>query len=216
MQILKADTAVDVRMGPFVDATDGVTPETVSTVTLGGADQAELLKHNGAATTSIAGNTFADVASCAGWMDLSLTTGNTDTEGLLSIVIQDSSVCLPVFKEFMVVNANVYASFFEVAGADYLDTNMLQLAGSTANATSLGAGASGSVSGIVSTSSSDVSVTSDLSETTIDHYAGRVIIFLTGNLAGQASDITAYAADGTMTVTTLTEAPTSTDTFIIV
>jgi len=214
VQILKADTQVDVRVGPCVDAADGVTPETG--ITLGAADQAELLKHNGAATTDISGRTFAAVSACDGWFDLTLTTADTDTEGLMTLVVQDSSEMLPVFKDFMVVSANVYASLYEVAAADYLDINVLQLAGSTANATSLGAGASGSVSGIVSTSSSSTSVTSDLSETTTDHYAGRVIIFLTGNLAGQATDITAYANGGTMTVTELTEAPASTDTFIIV
>ncbi|MHC4464855.1 MAG: hypothetical protein ACYS30_26010 [Planctomycetota bacterium] len=87
MQILKADTAVKVRVGPFVDVTDGYTPETG--VTLGSADEAELLKHNGAATVDISGNTWGAIAGCDGWYDLSLTSGNLDTEGLLDIVVQE-------------------------------------------------------------------------------------------------------------------------------
>lgn len=59
----------------------------------------------------------------------------------------------------------------------------------------------------------------DITEATADHYNGRVIIFLTGALAGQATDITDYAAVGGIgqfTVTALTESPANNDTFIVV
>lgn len=59
----------------------------------------------------------------------------------------------------------------------------------------------------------------DITEATADHYNGRVVIFLTGALAGQATDITDYSAVGGIgqfTVTALTEAPSNNDTFIIV
>ncbi len=127
MQVVKADTATIVRVGPFVDVGDGFTPETG--ITLGAADEAELLKHNGAATTTISTATFAAVTSCDGWYDLSLTTAHTDTEGLLTIVIQDDSVCLPVFGHFMVVNANVYDSLYGTAAADYLQVDTIQISG---------------------------------------------------------------------------------------
>jgi len=110
MQFLKADTAVIVRIGPFVDITDGLTPETG--VTLSGADEAEVLKHNGVGTSSIAASTWAAISGCDGWYDLTLTTGNTDTEGLLTVVVQDDNVCLPVFVHFMVLSANVYDALF--------------------------------------------------------------------------------------------------------
>lgn len=114
---LKQSTSRVVRLGPFVDATDGVTPETG--ITLGAADQAEALKAAGAATVDISSNTFAAVTGCDGWYDLTLTTTDTNTLGDLTIVIQDSSVCLPVFKTFEVVPANIYDS--EVAGTDTLN-----------------------------------------------------------------------------------------------
>lgn len=50
-----------------------------------------------------------------------------------------------------------------------------------------------------------------------DNYVGRVIIFLTGSLVGQATDVTAY--NGTtkiLTVTALTSAPSVSDTFLMV
>ena len=59
--------------------------------------------------------------------------------------------------------------------------------------------------------------TTDLTETTDDHYIGRTIIWLTGVLAGQATDITDYSGtNGTLTFTALTEAPSNGDTGIIV
>lgn len=59
----------------------------------------------------------------------------------------------------------------------------------------------------------------DITEATADHYKGRVIIWKTGNLAGQATRITAYAKVGTIgqfTVVSMTEAPANNDTFTIV
>lgn len=59
----------------------------------------------------------------------------------------------------------------------------------------------------------------DITEATADHYNGRIVIFTSGALVGQATDITDYAAVGGIgqfTVTALTEAPANNDTFIIV
>ncbi|KPL25595.1 MAG: hypothetical protein AMJ75_00355 [Phycisphaerae bacterium SM1_79] len=130
MQILKADTQVDVRMGPFVDVGDGFTPETAVTLAGGGdnADEAEMLEHNGAATVDISGNAWDPIPGCDGWYDLTLTAAQLDTEGLLDIVIQNDSVHLPVHARFMVVNANVYDSLFAAATTDYLQTDVTQIA----------------------------------------------------------------------------------------
>lgn len=108
MQTLRKSTQVKVRIGPFVDVVDGFTPQV--DITLGG-DEAELLKHSGAATVDISGNTWAAVTGCRGWYDLTLTVSNTDTEGLLTVVVQDDSDCLPVFAHFMVVSQDIYDGF---------------------------------------------------------------------------------------------------------
>jgi len=49
--ILRQSTQIKVRVGPFVDVSDGFTPETG--VALSTADEAELLKADGAATVDI-------------------------------------------------------------------------------------------------------------------------------------------------------------------
>jgi len=58
----------------------------------------------------------------------------------------------------------------------------------------------------------------DITEATADHFNGRIVIFTTGILVGQATDITDYALNGSngkFTVTALTEAPGNDDTFVI-
>jgi hypothetical protein len=58
----------------------------------------------------------------------------------------------------------------------------------------------------------------DITEATADHYNGRIIVWTTGALAGQATDITDYAlvtTIGQFTVTAMTEAPANNDTGII-
>ncbi len=51
-------------------------------------------------------------------------------------------------------------------------------------------------------------------DATDDHYNGRTIIFTSGVLEDQATDITDYTgATGLLTVTALTEAPTAGDTW---
>lgn len=64
---------------------------------------------------------------------------------------------------------------------------------------------------------STTQATTNLSEATNDHYIGRVIIWLTGVLAGQATDVTDYTGSGgLLTFTALTEAPSNGDTGILV
>lgn len=59
----------------------------------------------------------------------------------------------------------------------------------------------------------------DITEATADHFNGRVVIFTSGVLINQATDITDYVAVGGIgqfTVTALTEAPSNNDTFIVI
>ncbi len=64
---------------------------------------------------------------------------------------------------------------------------------------------------------STTQATTDLAEATDDHYIGRTIVWLTGVLAGQATDVTDYAgANGLLTFTAVTEAPSATDRGILV
>jgi len=213
MHFLRQNSQVDVRIGPAMSYSDGVSPIT-STLSLSVANAAELMKHDGAATVDISGRTFAAVTGVPGWYDLTLITSDLDTCGQLDVAIQDNDKILPIFKSFTVIPREVYDSL--IADSDKLQVDVTQIVASATAATNLRQGALGSVTLIVGTGSSSSSIVTDLSETTVDHYAGRVLVFLTGNLAGQATDISAYNGSGTLTVTALTEAPANSDTAIII
>jgi hypothetical protein len=59
-------------------------------------------------------------------------------------------------------------------------------------------------------------MTTNLTEATDDHYIGRIIIWVTGNLTGQATDITDYVGvNKRLVYTAVTEAPSNGDTFVI-
>lgn len=64
---------------------------------------------------------------------------------------------------------------------------------------------------------STTQMTTNLTEATDDHFNGRIVVFITGVLAGQATDITDYTgATKLVTMTELTEAPGDEDRFVIV
>ncbi len=119
--ILKQSTAIDIRMGPFVDVVDAFTPETG--VTIAASDQAEVLKANGAATVAMAG-VFAAVTDCDGWYDYTASTGDVDTVGEVVFVMQDASVYLPVFVRAYVVEEAVYDAMYGAASAGPLQSTV--------------------------------------------------------------------------------------------
>lgn len=133
MQYLKADTATKVVVGPCVAVGDGFTP--VTTLSLSTADEAEILKHDAAAVTSISSNTFAAITSADGYYNLTITAAQLDTEGRLTVLINDDSLCLPLRHDFMVVNANVFDSLFAAATTDYLQVDATQIVGAAVSTT---------------------------------------------------------------------------------
>lgn len=130
-QFLKQSTAFTFRIGPFLDSTDGVTAETA--LTIAQAD-IQISKAGGAfAQTSATPTTTHDAD---GWYQCPLTTTDTGTVGTLTVQVVMAGAC-PVWKDFMVLPANVYDSL--VGGSDLLDVNTAQWLG-TACATPTVAG----------------------------------------------------------------------------
>jgi len=134
MLYLKANTITEVTVGPAVAVGDGFTP--VTGLVGSSADEFEIIKHGATTTTTIAG-TLAAITGADGYYALDLSATDTNTEGRLTLLINDDSLILPIRLEFMVVNANVYDSLFAVAGTDYLQSDAFQIAGTTQDATDL-------------------------------------------------------------------------------
>jgi hypothetical protein len=121
---LKQSTAVDIKMGPFLDSTDGNTQETALTIT---QPDIRLAKNGGAWAQKNASQTLSHEE--AGWYEVALDTTDTNTLGILIVAIHESGA-LPVWREFMVVPANIYDSV--VSGSDVLDVSVTQWLGTAA------------------------------------------------------------------------------------
>jgi len=94
--------------------------------------------------------------------------------------------------------------------------DITSISGSTVAADNIQRGAEGLVLGATAGVPTTTVIGTDLTETTDDHYKGRIVTFTTGALAGQSSDITGY--NGTtkeLTVTALTDAPAAGVSFVI-
>jgi len=126
---LKQSTAVDVIVGPFVDKTDGNTAETALTVT-----QAEVrLSKNGG---NMAQKNEATALSHdeLGYYVCKFDATDTNTLGILQLMIHESADALPVYHEYMVVTANVYDT---LCSTDKLETDLTQIGGVAQSATDL-------------------------------------------------------------------------------
>lgn len=106
MIYLKQSTSKTLRFGPFLDDSDGKTAETALTIS-----QADirLSKNGGAFAQSNDGSGATHDEN--GWYSLQLNATDTNTLGPLSVAIAESGA-LPVWREFMIVSANIYDSLF--------------------------------------------------------------------------------------------------------
>lgn len=122
MQELRANTQVKVIIGPAVAVGDGFTP--VTTLDLSTADEAELFKHDAAGVTSIAAATFAAIANADGYYNLTITAALSDTEGLLTVTINDDSLILPIIARFMVLSEAAWDSKYIAKDDGFMDVNI--------------------------------------------------------------------------------------------
>jgi hypothetical protein len=103
-EIWQSATGISILLGPFLDKTDGITPETGIDLTT--ADSAIVLKHGVSASLALTSATWTDVTS--GWYALNATSTMFDTLGQCTVRIQDVSICLPLWKDFMVIPTSVW------------------------------------------------------------------------------------------------------------
>lgn len=123
---LKQSTAVVLSFGPFLDKTDGVTPETGLVSALDHASTGVKLSKNGGALTIRHASVTASSYDGYGNYLLTLDTTDTNTLGTLRVQFIETATCLPVWLDCMVMPANVWDSLY---GADYLQVDQLQWLG---------------------------------------------------------------------------------------
>lgn len=116
--LLRANTAVDVLIGPFVDEDDGKTAETGLTIT-----QTDIrLSKNG---QNIAQKN--DANACAhdelGYHNCPLDATDTNTEGQLALCVHESGA-LPVRHEYNVISEAAWDSMFAAKDDGFMDVNI--------------------------------------------------------------------------------------------
>jgi len=134
MRYLKTNTATRVTIGPFLDKTDGITPEVALAVTY--CHLTFMVDDNGVptlaldakATASSGNNDMVHVSNDdAGFYDLELTASNVNYVGRSMLSVNDVTTHCPVFHEFTILPSQVYDSL--ISGSDVLDTNASLLGG---------------------------------------------------------------------------------------
>lgn len=105
MNYLREATAVTIKAGPFLSATDGITFLPALTLSQG---DIRLSKDGG----DYAQKSDASAATHdeAGWYDVALNATDTDTPGRLQIAVAESGA-LPVWHEYTVLADHVYDEF---------------------------------------------------------------------------------------------------------
>lgn len=113
------------------------------------------------------------------------------------------------------------ASYILTTG--YVASDAKAVNASTAAAARLALSAGQMIPGTVNDANTAPSATvfaaADITEATADHFKSRIVLWTTGALTGQVTDVTAYALDtgeGKFTVTAMTDTPADGDTFILI
>jgi hypothetical protein len=106
MEVLRQSTSQTIRLGPFVDDIDGVTPEIALTIL---NTDIKISKDGGAAANKNLGGAAVDGAN--GWYIATLDSIDTNTVGLLQIDIAMTGA-LPVWMRFQVIEEAIYDSLF--------------------------------------------------------------------------------------------------------
>jgi hypothetical protein len=216
MIFLKANTAVDVLIGPFVALSDGYTPDVTASITVELSKNGQAL----AAKNDVTAPTHDAAGTIDGYYNCELDATDTNTEGALKLVAYDAT-CLPVFDEYMVLSEAAYDSLFTAKDSGYMDVNVKALGDTIQTANDIGADVQKMVDGIITgTVTSTTHTTTQISTSglpTLDdnELVGRLITFTGGAAEGQQSTITASTAAGVITFIALVTSTAENDTFKI-
>lgn len=118
MMFLKQSTVTTVKLGPFLDDSDGKTAEAGLTIS-----QADVRLSKNGGDYAQKGDANACTHDELGEYNCQLSATDTGTLGRLKLIVAESGA-LPVWHEYMVVPANVWDSLF---GADKLQVHAAEI-----------------------------------------------------------------------------------------
>lgn len=126
---LRNGTAVEIKLGPFVDATDGFTPETGLTISQ--AD-VRLAKNGGDWAQKSESTTLVHEEN--GWYRCLLDATDTATPGILVVAVNESGA-RPVYRTFMVIDPDMYDHLLDQASGDGFPVNVVNWDGASVQTT---------------------------------------------------------------------------------
>lgn len=225
------DTAARFVVGPVILASDGKTIATGVAYNDAGADvslyeetqegtakTALTLTTGGAQDWVEIGDGYYYVEVTAAQLD---TTGIAWVGGIFTATLPFESVHYDIIDNTDVSHLSTILGASQAAA---IAADVASLVTDTTAASNLQRAMTGVVHGLINDASATTTAfaTDGFTEATDDHFNGRLIVFITGALLGQMTDITDYDAAGGVqgsqqfTVTALTEAPANNDEFIII
>jgi hypothetical protein len=153
------------------------------------------ISKNGGALTARSANTLP-VYDAFGIYPISLSTTDTGTTGLLRVGYAGDATCLPMWRDFLVVPANVYNAWTD--GTVFQKVDIAAVNTVPGDAVLLSAQIESGITGTVNTGISAASSTafscSDITEATATHYVGKQCWQITGTLTKQWwGVVTAYS-----------------------
>ena len=128
MQLLKQSTAATLKIGPFLDSTDGITAETGLTIS-----QADVRLSKNGGNIAQKNEASACTHDELGYYDCDVDATDTATLGRLLLAVSESGAC-PVWHEYMVVTANIYDS---LCSTEHFDVNVAEISDDSAAADNL-------------------------------------------------------------------------------
>lgn len=241
--LLDSTASQEVTLGVFVDETDGFTAETGLTIAnsdvkLHKRGATTLSNKNSGGGTHISGGIYYIVLDATDTNTLGPMTIYCHVSGARPVrteaVVLPTSVynSLILGTDLLQVDVTQISSGATAAqnleamydGTGYaggtvkLGVDIVSISSSTTSADNLELSTKAIIAGAATAGTlSTTQMTTNLTEATDDHYNGRIILWTSGTLAGQATDITDYAGSGgTLTFSTVTDAPSANDPFVIV
>ena len=124
---LKQSTATTILFGPFLDSTDGVTPETGLATAMDNATTGIRLSKNGGNMVD-RNDSNVPTHDEDGFYNVQIDATDTNTLGSLQLEYSDSTTCTPLRMDVQVVSANYWDTKY---GADAFDVNVIQINGQT-------------------------------------------------------------------------------------
>lgn len=188
MQLLKQSTAVTIPFGPFVDPTDGVTLKTTLVSALDNATTGIKISKNGN-SLAVRNSGTATTYDTGGYgiYNVNLNATDTGTLGRLFMVFAGNATCLPIWREYLVVAANIYDSMTNASVFQKVDIAAVNTVAGDAPLLSaqIESGLTGTVNTAVTGATSTTVSFSDVTEATASHYVGKQGWVITGTLAKQ-------------------------------